>query len=67
MIIFSHEKHEILQTGKYSSEEPVKSIDWIKIMQISSISRLQGPIPAPSQMKNIQQAEFRATPVIAHS
>ena len=67
MIIFSDEKHEILQTGIYSSEEPVKSIDLTKIMQISSISRLQGPIPAPSQMKNIQQAEFRPTPAIAHS
>ena len=64
---FSHEKHEFLRTGIYSSEEPMKSIDLTRIMQISSISRLQGPIPAPSQMKNIQQAEFRATPAIAHS
>ena len=64
---FSHKKHEILQTGNYSSKEPVKSIDLTKIMQISSISRLQEPIPAPSQTKNIQQAEFRATPAIAHS
>ena len=64
---FSHEKHEILQTGNYSSEEPMKSIDLTKIMRILSISRLQGPILAPSQMKNIQQAEFRATPAIAHS
>ena len=45
----------------------MKSIDLTRIMQILSISRLQGPIPAPSQMKNIQQAEFRATPAIAHS
>ena len=43
------------------------SIDLTKIMQILSISRLQGPIPAPSQMKNIQQAEFWATPAITHS
>ena len=64
---FSHEKHEILQTGIYSSEEPAKFIDLPRITRISSISRLQGPIPAPSQMKNIQQAEFRATPAIAHS
>ena len=64
---FSHEKHKILKTGIYSSKEPAKSIDLTRIMQISSISRLQGPIPAPSQMKNIQQAEFRATPAIAHS
>ena len=55
---FSHEKHEILQTGIYSSEEPVISADLTKIMQISSISRLLGPIPAPSQTKNIQPAEF---------
>ena len=64
---FFHEKHEFLQTGIYSSEEPVKSMDLTRITQISSISRLQGPISAPSQMKNIQQAEFRATPAIAHS
>ena len=59
--MYSHEKHEFLQTGIYSSEEPMKSIDLTRITQISSISRLQGPIPAPSQMKNIQQA------AIAHS
>ena len=64
---FSHEKHEFLQTRIYLSKEPMKSIDLTRIMQISSISRLQGPIPAPSQMKNIQQAEFRATLVIPHS
>ena len=32
-----------------------------------SLSRLQGPFPAPSWMKDIQQAEFRATPAIAPS
>ena len=64
---FSHKKHEILQTGIYSSKEPVKSMDLTRITRISSIFRLQGPIPAPSQTKNIQQAEFRATPAIAHS
>ena len=67
MITYFHKKHESLQAGIYSSEEPVKSMDLTRIMQISSISRLQGPIPAPSRMKNIQQAEFRATPAIAHS
>ena len=36
-----------------------------RIMQISSLSRLQGPAPVPSQMKNIQQAEFRAIPTVA--
>ena len=64
---FSHKKHEFLQTGIYSSKEPMKSIDLTKITQISSISRLQGPIPAPSQTKIILQAEFRATSAIAHS
>ena len=37
-------------------------MDLTRIMQISSLSRLQGPFPAPSQMKNIQQAEFLAIP-----
>ena len=62
-----YEKHKFLQAGLCSSEEPVRSMDLTRIMQISSLSRLQGPIPAPSQTKNIQQAEFRATPAIAHS
>ena len=64
---FFHKKHEFLQAGIYLSKEPMKSMDLTRITQISSISRLQGPIPAPSQMKNIQQAEFQATPEIAHS
>ena len=64
---FSHKKHEFLRTRIYSSKEPMKSIDWTNIMQILSISRLQRPIPAPSQMKNVQQAEFQATPAITHS
>ena len=42
-------------------------MDLTRITQILSISRLQGPIPAPSQTKHIQQSEFRATPAIAHS
>ena len=67
MIIYFHKKHEFLQAGIYSSEEPVKSMDLTRIMQILSLSRLQGPFPAPSRMKNIQQAEFRATPAIAPS
>ena len=56
MITYFHEKREFLQAGIYSSEEPMKSMDLTRITRISSISRLQGPIPAPSQMKNIQQA-----------
>ena len=64
---FSHEKHEFLRTRIYLFKEPMKSIDLASITQISSISRLQGPIPAPSQTKNIQHTEFQATPAIAHS
>ena len=59
------EKHKFLQLDIYSSEEPMKSMDLTRIMQISNLSRLQRPAPAPSQMKNIQQAEFRAIPTIA--
>ena len=55
-------KYEFLQEGIYSSEEPMKSMDLTRIMQISSLSRLQGPFPAPSRMKNIQKTEFRAIP-----
>ena len=33
-------------------------MDLTRITQILSLSRLQGPDPAPSQMKNTQQAEF---------
>ena len=55
---FFCEKHKFLQAGIYSSEEPMKSMDLTRIRQISSISRLQGPIPAPSRTKNIQQEEF---------
>ena len=53
-----HEKYKFLQAGIYSSKEPMKSMDLTKITQISSLSRLQGPFPAPSWTKNIQQAEF---------
>ena len=67
MITYFHEKHEFLQAGIYLSKEPMKSMDLTRIMQILSLSRLQGPFPAPSRTKNIQQAEFRATPAIAHS
>ena len=63
---FFRKKHEILQTGIYSSEDPTMSRDLTKIARISSIFRLQGPIPAPSQMKNIQPAEIRLTPAITH-
>ena len=64
---FLHKKHEFLQAGIYSSEEPVKSMDLTRIMRISCLSRLQGPFPAPSWTKNIQQAEFQVTPTIAPS
>ena len=58
-------KVRISPNRNYSSKEPVKSMDLTRITQISSLSRLQGPFPAPSRMKNIQQAEFRVTPTIA--
>ena len=51
-------KYEFLQPGIYSSEEPMKSMDLTRITRILSLSRLQGPFPAPSRTKNIQQAEF---------
>ena len=59
------EKYKFLQPGIYSSKEPVKSMDLTRITQISSLFRLQGPIPAPSWTKNIQQAEIRTIPTIA--
>ena len=52
------EKHEFLQPQIYLSKDPMKPTDLTRIMQILSLSRLQGPVPAPSQMKDIQQAEF---------
>ena len=55
---FFHEKHEFLQPGIYLSEEPMKSMDLTKIMQILSLSRLQGPFPAPSQMKIFSRQNF---------
>ena len=39
-------------------------MDLTRITQILSLSRLQGPVPVPSQMKDIQQAEFRAVPTV---
>ena len=65
MITYFYEKHKFLQAGIYSSEEPMKSMDLTKITRILSLSRLQGPFPAPSWMKNIQQTEFQATPTMA--
>ena len=59
------EKHEFLQSEIYSSKEPMKPMDLTRITQISSLSRLQEPLPVPSQMKDIQQAEFRAIPTVA--
>ena len=52
------EKHVFLQPEIYSSKEPVKPMDFTRITQILSLSRLQGPLPASSRMKDIQQAEF---------
>ena len=43
----------------------MKPMDLTRKMQISSLSRLQGPVPAPSWTKDIQQAEFRVIPTVA--
>ena len=67
MITYFHKKHEFLQAGIDSSEKPMKSMGLTRITQISSLSRLHGPFPAPSQTKIIQQAEFQVTPAIAPS
>ena len=40
-------------------------MDLTRIIRISSLSRLQGPAPAPSQMKDIQQAEYQVFPTAA--
>ena len=58
------EKHEFLQLDIYLSKKPMKSMDLTRIMRISSLSRLQGPAPAPSQTKNTQQTEFQAIPTV---
>ena len=59
-------KHEILQTKFiWPNSHEIHRLD--KIAQISCISRLQGPIPTPSQTKNLQLMEFRPTPAITHS
>ena len=60
-------KAQISPSRNLFVEEPMKSMDLTRIMQILNLSRLQGPFPAPSWMKNIQQAEFRGTPTVAPS
>ena len=52
------ERHKILQPEIHSSTEPVNHKDLTGIMQISNPSRFQGPVTTPSQMKDLQQAEF---------
>ena len=52
------EIREILQPEIHSSTEPVKCRDLTGIMQISHPSQFQGPVTTPSQMKDLQQAEF---------
>ena len=53
------ERHEILQPRIHSSTEPMNTQDLSRKAQISSISRIQGPVTAPSQMKENQKSEFR--------
>ena len=60
------------KTMKFSRQQFIQpnsceSTDLTKIAQISCISRLQGPIPAPSQTKDLQLIEFWPTLTIAHS
>ena len=43
----------------------MKSMDLTRITQLLSLSMLQGPFPAPSWMKNIQQADIQVIPTIA--
>ena len=45
----------------------MKPVDSTKIMQILCISRLQRPILAPLQMKNLQHIEFQLIPAFTHS
>ena len=64
--------HFSAKNTKFSRQEFIQpnsheSVDLTKIAQILCISRLQGPIPAPSQMKDLQLIEFRPTRAIAHS
>ena len=46
-------KARISPSRNFSSKEPMKSMDLTRITQILSLSRLQGPFPAPSQIKKI--------------
>ena len=64
--------HFSTKNMKFSRQEFIwpnghESTDLTKIARILCISRLQGPIPAPSQMNNLQLIEFQPTPAITHS
>ena len=58
------ERHGILQPRIYSSTKPVKPQNLTGKMQTSSVSRIQGPVTAPSWMKKNQKSEFRAFPIL---
>ena len=66
MTIF-REKNTKFSRQKFIPPNSHESADLTKIAQISCISRLQGPIPEPSQTNILQLIEFRPTPAIAHS
>ena len=48
----------------HSSTEPVKTQNFPGKMQNSSISRVEGPVTAPSWMKENQKSEFQAFPPV---
>ena len=57
---------------KFSRQEFIQpnsheSADLTKIARIFCTSRIQGPIPAPSQMNNLQLIKFQPTPAITRS
>ena len=63
--------HFSAKSKKFSRQEFIRpnsreSAALTKIARILCISRLQGPIPAPSQMNNLQLIEFQPTPAITH-
>ena len=57
-------RHEILQSRIHLSTEPVKTQDFLRKAQILSISRIQGPVTAPSWMKESHKSKFRAIRIL---
>ena len=59
------ERCEILQPEIHSSTNPVKHRDFTGNNANFTPCGFQGPVTAPSRMKDIQQAEFQAVQKIA--